>query len=135
MFWSRNSFFKQSKATLKTLRHQVSTILVFKSIEQVRFLTAFDFFVFNPSEFDGATIVKDLDDLPNLDLSAMVHDYYYIKILPHYKGLKWLKEKIKMDWQYGKDMELLGKGITIPYSRAIGLILTTPIYWLILKFR
>lgn len=135
MLGSRNNFFKKPKPHLKELREAVNTLLIIKGVNPVRFLTAYDFFVFHPLEFDGATIVKDLDDLPNLDLSALVHDYEYINELPKYKGVKWLLVKIKMDWQYARNMELLGKGITIPYARALGLIITTPIYWLIKKYK
>jgi hypothetical protein len=63
----------------------------------------------------------------------MVHDYQYIVQLPKYKGIKWLVKKIEFDWRYGRNMELLGKGITIPYSRTIALILSTFFYWLMVK--
>lgn len=32
----------------------------------------------HPNKFDEATIVKDLVDIGELDLDAMVHDYDYI---------------------------------------------------------
>lgn len=135
MFGSRNNFFKKPKAQLRAYRNKVLTLLSYKAMDSSKFLKAYDYFVFNPEQFDGATIVKDLDDLPNLDLSALVHDYDYIVELPKYKRIKWLVEKTKMDWQYARNMELLGKGITIPYARALGLIIITPIYWLIKKFK
>jgi hypothetical protein len=135
MFWSRNKFFHKSNEQLKIYRVKVKTLLSYKCIDNTKFIQAYDYFVFHPTEFDGATIVKDLDDLPDLDLSALVHDYDYIVELPKHIRLKWVLEKTKMDWQYAKNMEQLGKGITIPYSRALGLIITTPIYWAIKKIQ
>ena len=135
MFGSRNNFFKKSKEQLRAYRNKVLIVLNYKDINNSKFIKAYDYFVYNPKQFDGATIVKDLDDLPNLDLSALVHDYEYIVELPKYKRFKWLKEKTKIDWRYARNMELLGKGITIPYARAIGLIIITPLYWLITKFK
>ena len=135
MFWSKSDFFKQSKLDLKFKRDFVSDILNYKGLKNDYFLKAYDYFVVNPTEFDGATIIKDLNDIQDLDLSALVHDYQYIVELPKHKGLKWLKEKTKMDWLYGRNMELLGKGIWTPYLRAILLILITPIYCIIVKSR
>jgi hypothetical protein len=131
MFWSKSTFFNQSKKLLAQKRIDVVNRLSMQGVPNERFLKAYDFFVYNPNEFDGATIVKDLDDIKGLDFSAMAHDDFYINELPKYSGFKWIKQKIKADWQYGRDMELLGKGISTPYLRAIGLIVSTPIYWII----
>lgn len=43
------------------------------------FLEAYDYFVLNPNEYDGATIVNDLCLIKGLDIFAMIHDYLYIK--------------------------------------------------------
>lgn len=134
MFFSKSNFFFQSVERLKYFRNNVLTLLNLKEIDAAKFLKAYDYFVINPSDFDGATIVKDLQDLPRLDLSALVHDYEYIVNLKKYKGLEWLKYKVKIDFKYGKDMEALGKGI-YHYIRVVGLILSTPFYWLMIKFK
>lgn len=133
MFWSKSDFFKQNIETLIKKRKEVIFLLDAKEISSKYYLSAFDYFVINPTEFDGATIVKDLKDIKGLDLSAMVHDYQYIVELTKYKGISWLKVKTRMDWNYGRSMELLGKGI-YPYTRSIGLIISTPIYWVIKQF-
>jgi hypothetical protein len=62
---------------------QVRRYLVMKGYdhhETALYLQAFDFFCQNPTEFDGATIVKDLVDLNGLDLDAMLHDFQYTKL-------------------------------------------------------
>ena len=134
MFWSRSKFFHSSEATLARHRVEVEKLCEYKGVDPSRPLEAYDFFVYNKTEFDGATLVKDLCDIRLLDLSAMRHDFEYLVNLSRLKGFKWLAYKIKVDWQYGRDMELFGKGILTPYMRSIGLILSTPIYWVISKF-
>ena len=62
----------------------------------------------HPSEFDGATIVKDLVDIEELDLDAMVHDYEYINGANRNFIKKW-----KADIKYIKNMERNGKGIRV----------------------
>ena len=62
----------------------------------------------HPSEFDGATIVKDLVDIEELDLDAMVHDYEYINGANRNFINKW-----KADIKYIKNMERNGKGIRV----------------------
>lgn len=132
MFWSKSNFFKQDQDTLSGLKNIVSSILFHLNVPENNILKAYDFFTKNPTKFDGATIVKDLVSIRGLDLAALEHDYNYIVELPKYKGISWLKKKIEFDWLYGKRMEQLGKGI-YPYNRSIGLILSTPIYWIIKK--
>ena len=62
----------------------------------------------NPSKFDGATIVKDLVDIEELDLDAMVHDYEYLNGANRSFIKKW-----KADIKYIKNMERNGKGIRV----------------------
>jgi hypothetical protein len=81
------------------------------------YLKSFDFFCQNPTEFDGATIVKDLVDLNGLDLDAMLHDFQYI----HYKAATNFVTKWKSDWMYAKGIERKGKGQYSAFSRFIGL--------------
>ena len=88
-------------------------------------MNAYNYFTTHPSEFDGATIVKDLVDFGELDLDAMLHDYDYIT-----GSNRNIVKKFKADLKYIKNMEKNGKGIrvvrfilltiagifTIPYS-------------------
>ena len=131
MFWSKSNVFKnQTERSLDVLNFDIDTLLKIKGI-YIDYEKAFDYFSKNPNQFDGATIVKDLVDLPELSISAMVHDYEYLINLPKYKGLSWLKYKVCIDWEYGQNLELLGKGYFIPYTRSVLLILITPIYLII----
>jgi len=116
MFGSQNKFFCQDKDTLLILREEVSIFLRMKGRSEKsinRYLEAYDYFVKNPSHYDGATIVKDLVDIRNgefyLDLDAMLHDYEYIKGANSNFIKKW-----KSDLRYIKNMEKNGKGIRIP---------------------
>lgn len=112
----------------QVVRKDITVLLNIKGMNPIRFLRAFDYFEQHPERFDGATFVKDLNDVPGIDLSAMVHDYEYIEILPMYNGIGWLRYKIASDFRYGKHMELLGKGAIMPYTRVALLWLSTPLY-------
>jgi len=81
MLGSNSTYFYQSKETLLKLRGNVILLLELKGYNHHQvtiYLEAYDYFCQNPSQFDGATIVKDLVDIPGLDLDAMLHDYHYI---------------------------------------------------------
>ena len=119
MFFSRNSYFKQPQAILKAKRFEVAKLLYFKQVNEKPYLKAYDFFCKYPDKFDGATIVKDLDDIPELDLNAMLHDYRYITDFGVIKKFKW-------DWEYLQGMNKLGKGYRI--GRFFGLILSSVVF-------
>lgn len=115
MFWSRNSFFKQQSNILKNAHDNMVVLLNIKgrSLNDIsEYSKAFHYFVKNPNEFDGATIVKDLVDVRTeggyLDADAMLHDYEYI-----YGSNSNFKKKWSSDWKYLKFMELNGKGIRV----------------------
>ena len=102
MFWSRDSTFFRSKRELDILRKEVVHLLNIKSRskEDINlYKIAFDYFRSYPGQFDGATIVKDLVDIGELDLDAMVHDYEYIKGANRNFIKKW-----KADLKYIKNM-------------------------------
>lgn len=120
MLGSKNHFFTQPKEILKRKRLEVSFLLSYKgySYEQIEiYLNAYDFFTIMPSEFDGATIVKDLMDIIDLDLDAMLHDYQYIA----YGIAASFSLKFKADWLYAKGQEHKGKGQYSAFSRFLGL--------------
>jgi hypothetical protein len=111
MFWSRDYTFFRSKKDLDKLRKEMIHLLNIKSRskEDINlYKIAFDYFRSYPDQFDGATIVKDLVDIGELDLDAMVHDYEYIKGANRNFIKKW-----KADLRYIKNMEKNGKGIRI----------------------
>ena len=134
----KNKFFFQTHDVLAEKRLDVIEYLRIKGVDNEKYLKAYDYFVVNNTQFDGATIVKDLNDLPDLPLAACKHDHGYLTelaLIPWYKLLKWLKTKVKLDWQYAKDLEDLGKGTWIPYIRAISLIISTPLYPLFIIYK
>ena len=111
MFWSKDDTFKKSKTELDILRKNVKAYLHIKerNMSDISdYLNAFDYFTVHSDKFDGATIVKDLVDIGELDLDAMVHDYDYINGANRNFIKKW-----KADIKYIKNMERNGKGIRI----------------------
>lgn len=129
MLGSKNNFFLQDKKTLNKKRKEVISYLKLKDYNKEEitiYLEAYDYFCVNNYAFDGATIVKDLIDISELDLDAMLHDYHYIYFnVASNVGTKW-----KADWLYAKGNERKGKGSYSSFSRFIGLtiigILFTP---------
>jgi len=120
MIGSKSTFFVQDPEILKIYRIQVVSILEIKGYDTNEinvYLKAFDYFCLNCNEFDGATVVKDLQDLPKLDLDAMLHDYQYlVQNVASTFYTKWFA-----DWLYAKGQERKGKGQYSSFSRFIGL--------------
>ena len=111
MFWSKDDTFKKSKIELDILRKNVKAYLHIKerNMSDISdYLNAFDYFRVHSDKFDGATVVKDLVDIGELDLDAMVHDYDYINGANRNFIKKW-----KADIKYIKNMERNGKGIRV----------------------
>ena len=111
MFWSRDYTFYNDKETLEKYRKYLKVLLYIKGrdIKDIQeYLNAYNYFITHPSEFDGATIVKDLVDFGELDLDAMVHDYEYL----HGANRNFIK-KWNADIKYIKNMERNGKGIRV----------------------
>ena len=120
MLGSKSHFFYQSTQVLKNARANAYTMLRVKGyyLDEVDiYMKAFDYFSQNPSQFDGATAVKDLVDIPGLDLDAMLHDYHYI----NYNVAASFVTKWKADWLFAKGNERKGKGQYSAFSRFIGL--------------
>ena len=111
MFWSRDYTFYNDKETLAKYRKYLKVLLYIKGRDPKdiqEYLNAYNYFTTHPSEFDGATIVKDLVDFGELDLDAMLHDYDYL----HGANRNFIK-KWKADIKYIKNMERNGKGIRV----------------------
>lgn len=120
MLGSTNHFFTQSVEQLSLKRRQVQQLLKIKGYQFSQidiYVTAYNYFCLNPEKFDGATVVKDLVDIPGLDLDAMLHDYHYI----NHNVAASLVLKFKADWLYAKGNERKGKGQYSAFSRFIGL--------------
>ena len=121
MFGSKNTFFLQDKKILEEKRKDLEyliKVLWNRNNDVIEFyLKVYDFFCENPSEFDGATIVKDLCIIKDLDTSAMLHDYLYLT----YNVAANIKYKWKADWLYAREMERGGGAAYSTWSRFIGL--------------
>lgn len=102
---SKSDFFKQDRETLANYRHKMIIMLIYKERSVDKYIEAYDFFCEFTTKFDGATIVKDLCDLPKLDLDAMVHDYECL-IGANRNFIKWFKSA----WNYFENMRKNGKG-------------------------
>lgn len=120
MFFSKSDFFKQSGHVLICKQKYVHNLLEAKGYSLAKielYKEAYVYFSNNPNDFDGATFVKDLNDIIGLDLDAMLHDYNYLvnNVASNFKT-KW-----KADWLYAKEQERKGKGSYSAFSRFIGL--------------
>lgn len=133
-FKSSNEFFSQDIETINFKRHILELVLIDRKVSKITkntILDAFDAFRDSPNiyAFDGATILADLETIKGLDASAMLHDYQY-QLLRN-KGFRfYLKGKLKADVYYGKTMRKLGITWLVAWSRVTALIISTPI-WLI----
>ena len=131
---SKNTFFFQAPEILDLKRVQVETLLVIKGYSNKEinvYLDAYDFFCVSPSRYDGATIVKDLVDIPGLDLDSMLHDYHYYV----FDCASSLKYKFKADWIFTKGMERKGKGSYSCYSRFFGLATFGSLFAIYARFK
>lgn len=120
MLGSTSHFFNQSIEQLALKRRQVNQLLKLKGYNHHQiaiYIEAYNYFCQNPAQYDGATIVKDLVDIPGLDLDAMLHDYHYI----NYNAAASFVTKWKADWMYAKGNERKGKGQYSAFSRFAGL--------------
>ncbi len=122
MLGSKSNYFHKSITELRVCRYDVKLYLELKgySREQIAvYIKAFDYFILNPDDFDGATLVKDLVDIPDLDIDAMYHDYCYVFYdVASSVVMKWRADKL-----YAKGNERKGKSLYAAYSRFAGLTL------------
>lgn len=123
MLGSKSSYFHKDKAHLDKCALNMVEYLKLKgyNYNQIAiYLKAFEYFVDNPNHFDGATLVRDLTDIPGLDIDACYHDYCYINYnVAVNPVMKW-----KADFLYGKGNERKGKSQYAAYSRFAGLTLS-----------
>lgn len=129
---SRSNFFLQDIDILLDKRKDIENILKIKGRDELEiehYLDAYDFFCEFTDDYDGATFVKDLEDIPNLDLDSMVHDYDCL-IGSNRNYIEWYKAI----WLYYENMRKNGKGNQI--LRAIGLTIIGPFFvtYCIIKF-
>jgi hypothetical protein len=116
---SKSTFFLKSKEELAKNWYLLDLVLRnynFQGYDIRPFSRAYNYFTENPKEFDGATIVRDLDTIKGLDAPAMVHDYRYILA-------NGVKDRIKADKEYLRNMIKLGVHPISAYLRAYLLML------------
>lgn len=108
MLGSKSKFFYNDNYILEMYRDAMVKLLHIKARDPKDIKTycdAYDFFCKYYNKFDGATTVKDLHDIPGLDLDAMVHDYEcLIGANKNYK--LWYNSA----WRYYENMRKQGKG-------------------------
>ena len=108
MLGSKSTYFFKSESDLQSCRiDMVAYLQIWKySNEKIEvYLRAFDYFCNNPTHYDGETFVKDLYHIPELSITAMLHDYHCI----HYNTSANYYTKWYADWLYAKENERLGK--------------------------
>lgn len=107
---SVNVFFS-TKEELKDLKNHMLVLLEVKnrSKEDIAlYLSAFSYFEAHPNSYTEGIVLKDLDDLPNLDLDTMVREYNYIQGANLSFSSKW-----KEDVRYIENMKKQGKGVRL----------------------
>lgn len=123
MLTSKNDFFFSNSEVLYLNRNKLEYVLsdIWKSPSNITniYLKAYDFFTSNPDKYDGATIVKDLNIIPGLDVWAMLHDYLYVTLNVAVN----LKYKYYADIIYALEMERMGSSAYSTWSRMVGLTL------------
>lgn len=105
---SKSTVFERSTEELDTLESDLIKLLSLKkrTTQDIQlYKDAFLFFRHYTTKFDGATIAKDLEDLPKLDADAVVHDYECL-IGANRNYIKWFKAA----WRYFENMRKNGKG-------------------------
>lgn len=127
MLGSESDFFKSNEETLLSVK---SFMIIFLNkhktdYDVIKFYEeAFDYFVENPDDFDGTTILKDVKIIPNLDIFAMIHDYMYVKFNVSVN----LKYKFICDKIFSLEIERCGLPWEISWVRFGLLTLSTIVF-------
>ena len=104
---STNDFFHQKKEVLYKKWSMVEMILIDFDIKDIKgYQDAYLYFIDNPKEYDGSTIVQDRWMIRNLEAPSMKHDYDFIvaKSLKDYfiANKKYCVDlrKLNLNWVY-----------------------------------
>ena len=134
LFSSSNNFFHQEDHFIFQGKSEMDIILQlwgYELSERGPYRHAYDYFVKNPEQFDGATMTEELCDIPWLDLDAMLHDYLYVGL----NASASLKYMWKADKLLRQEMRRKGKSSWNTGYRFTMLVLKTPFFlpwcWLI----
>ena len=80
---SKSDYFKKSSAELKQGREDMIVFLHIKNFDPDQigwFCKAYDYFIENPKEYNGASYSQDLYCISTLELWSMLHDWFYIAL-------------------------------------------------------
>lgn len=116
---SRSFYFFQSDYILTEKWNEIEHLLILKGHSWAnvqKYREAYFYFKEHPARYDGATIVKDLCDIPDLDLDAMLHDFESIAFASR-DFEKWIISAV----DYFKNMAKNGKGNQV--LRLVGLLI------------
>jgi len=122
MLGSESNFFSSDKETLDYIKGEMVHFLkLHKTKTSVidLYVEAYEFFIEHPKKFDGATVLKDVEIIPNLDIWAMIHDYMYIKFNV---AVSW-RLKYYADIIYTLEMERMGISYSTTWVRFVLLLL------------
>ena len=78
---SRNDFFYQSEIIIRNKLKFISDIWIdfeYSKYDEVRLRIAFEYFIVNPSEYNGTSIIADNWLIKGLEPESVIHDYDYI---------------------------------------------------------
>lgn len=140
MLGSSNNFFKQPEKVLMNKRNTVMILLDSKDYteEQIDiYLSAYDYFVENPTAYDGATVVNELNDVfgvhgyDGLDLDAMLHDWHYL----YFKAGTNLKYKKIADKIFRYGIKRKGKSKWSSWTRYVGLRIVSIPFVIFAKYK
>lgn len=134
MLGSKNHFFRQEYYVLEGKWIFAYNLLIKKGYSKEKinvYKKAYDYFCLNPDDFDGATFVKDLEDISGLDLDAMLHDYQCI----HFNVSSNLECLIKSNWLFYKGMIRKDKIKREAFVRLTGLTIIIPLFMIYSLFK
>lgn len=133
MINSTNNFFtSNTPEQLSIKRNELLCILKYKKRFNLSYIDgviiAYDYFCINRTQFDGATLVPDLYDFYDIEISALVHDYIYLE----FNVASHLPSKRRADRLYGNmllDFNDDKETIRIAKTRKLGLWISSYAHW------
>lgn len=96
--YSKNYFFYQDESVI---REKIEFVILiwkdfgFESYDEMKLRTASDYFIKNPKEYNGTSVVNDFWLIRGLEPESVIHDYDYITA-------KSLKDLLKSNKEYCK---------------------------------
>lgn len=127
MLGSKSDFFFSPKEKLeKTKKVMIDHLLLHNTSDDIIniYLDAYDYFITNPSQYDGTTILKDIEVIPDLDIWAMLHDYLYVRFNVSVN----FKQKYYSDIIFTKELERMGHSWEVSWIR-FGLLTLSGIFF------